>query len=344
MSVGFGFSVGDFLATLKLVGTIIDALREASHSTSAFRELLNELYALETALIHVKRIELEDSQRFEAIALHQAASQCQRSIDAFWTKIQKVQPHLSQAGTGSAFKDGWAKVKWAVCKKGDVDAFRTEIRGHTSSIQVLIDAIQLNAITRHARDQKAQYRSLAATIQDFSQQAMGQLRTIADSVSQTAQQSTSLVQTCAAIFQTNFRVFQMIYDIQLFITRIPGQVQRQQPVYFIDAFNRESPFHLEFVRSAEALLAVLKVNFEQAGCDSDMIDKREFVIEESGTHNVVDITQNWDTCFYPGQRVAMSMVFRGMSDKSWTLGSKPSCPRCGSSSNGSMAEEISWCV
>lgn len=35
------------------------------------------------------------------------------------------------------------------------------------------------------------------------------------------------------------------------ITRIPGQVDRQQPVYMIDALGKASPFHLEFVRSAE---------------------------------------------------------------------------------------------
>lgn len=130
----------------------------------------------------------------------------------------------------------------------------------------------------------------------------------------------------------------MVHDLQLFITQIPGQVQRQQPVYMIDAFNRESPFHLEFVRSAEALLAVLKVNFKESGCDPRMIDRGEFVIEESGTHNIINITRSWETCFYPGQRVAMSMVFR-MKEQTT---SKPSCPRCRTFQDGSKDEEITW--
>lgn len=29
------------------------------------------------------------------------------------------------------------------------------------------------------------------------------------------------------------------------------QVERQQPVYFLDALGRVTPFHLEFIRSAE---------------------------------------------------------------------------------------------
>lgn len=64
----------------------------------------------------------------------------------------------------------------------------------------------------------------------------------------------------------------MLRDIQRFIPSILGQIQRQQPVYLIDAFNKESPFHLEFIRSLDALLAVLKVNFQTSGCDTKLID------------------------------------------------------------------------
>lgn len=89
-------------------------------------------------------------------------------------------------------KDGWAKIKWAVCKRGDVDNFRAEIRGHTTSIQVLMDAI-------HAQNQHKQYKSLAGRIQEFSLQAMGKLRVIADDVARNVQHSTRLLQTCAEI-------------------------------------------------------------------------------------------------------------------------------------------------
>jgi hypothetical protein len=167
---------------------------------------------------------------------------------------------------------------------------------------------------------------------------MGKLRAIADDVALNVQHGTSLVQTCAEILQTNLRVFRMVYDIQLFITRIPGQVQRQQPVYFIDAFNRECPFHLEFVRSAEAFLAVLKINFKNSDVGPKMIDRGDFVIEELGTNNLIDMTRSWETCFFPGQRVAMSMILRKREQTS----SESSCPRCSTSQKRSMNEEITW--
>ncbi|KAH7088813.1 hypothetical protein FB567DRAFT_547668 [Paraphoma chrysanthemicola] len=336
MVVGFGFSVGDFLATLNLVATIIGALRSASHSASIFRDLLNELLNLERALIQVKHIDLDDSQRFEEIALYQAATQCQRSIDGFWNRIQKYQPHFSRTTTTSTVKDAWMKIKWTMCEKKEVDGFRAEIQAHTSSILVLLGAIQANATTKNARNQREQYKSLAGSIQSFAMQAMGKMSAIMDGVSKTALQSATLVQTCAQILQTNLRVFQMVYDIQLFVTTIPGQVQRQQPVYFLDPLNRESPFHLEFVRSAEALRAVLKVNLEPTQFGPEMIDRGDFVIEELGTQNPIDITQNWETCFTPGQRVGMSMVFR----EEVSTSSSSSCPRCRHSTDDSSRLEV----
>lgn len=84
MSVGFGFSAGDFIAALNLVTTVVTSLREADGSSAEYRSLISQLYALETALLRVKRIDLDDSQYAEAIALRQAAAQCQNTIDKFW--------------------------------------------------------------------------------------------------------------------------------------------------------------------------------------------------------------------------------------------------------------------
>jgi len=51
--------------------------------------------------------------------------------------------------------------------------------------------------------------------------------------------------------RTNTLVFQTVLGLQKIITALPGQIERQQPVYFIDALSKQAPFHLEFVRSAE---------------------------------------------------------------------------------------------
>jgi len=143
MSVGFGFSAGDFIAALQLVGTVLDALRESGDSSTQYRALISQLHTLETALLRVKRLELDDEQHAEVVALRQAASQCQRTIDAFWEKIKKYQPSLRSEGSGNRVRDGWRKIKWAVCKKEDVDRFKTDLMAHTESIELLLTTVQM---------------------------------------------------------------------------------------------------------------------------------------------------------------------------------------------------------
>jgi hypothetical protein len=62
----------------------------------------------------------------------------------------------------------------------------------------------------------------------------------------------SLADTNSPASQTNIQIFQIVLNLQNVITRIPGQLERQQPVYVVDAIGRHMPFLLEFVLSAEA--------------------------------------------------------------------------------------------
>jgi len=70
MSLNFSFSPRDFMSAIELVGTIIDALRSSGVSAE-FRELVCQLLSLESALIQVKRLEFEECQYAEVIALRQ---------------------------------------------------------------------------------------------------------------------------------------------------------------------------------------------------------------------------------------------------------------------------------
>jgi hypothetical protein len=141
MSVGFGFSAGDFIAAINLVSTVVNALRETGDSSGEYRELMGQLYTLETALLRVKRLDLDESQQAEIIALRQAAAQCQRTIDDFWKRIEKYQPFLRTGGSASRMKDGWMKIKWALCKKEDVVRFKADLMAHTQSIELMLTTV-----------------------------------------------------------------------------------------------------------------------------------------------------------------------------------------------------------
>jgi hypothetical protein len=121
--------------------------------------------------------------------------------------MQKYQPHLQRGGTDSRIKDGWAKIKWAVCKKDDLETFRAEIEGHTSSINILLLTVHMEATTRDARKQDSRYNSLAGKIQNLSSQVTAKLSAIADGATQSIQQGRGLLELSSQIIQTNLRVF-----------------------------------------------------------------------------------------------------------------------------------------
>ncbi|TVY53683.1 hypothetical protein LCER1_G004142 [Lachnellula cervina] len=288
MSAGFGFSVGDVLKAIELVSTVIDALRSSGRAGAEYRELVSQLLSLETALFQVKNFEFEESQYAEVVALRQASIQCRRTIDAFWNKAKKYQPHLGVSGDARAtgVKDGWMRIKWKICKKDDVSRFKADLIGHTQSMLLLLATIQRSTSKVHEQRQDIRQRTIAARFQEG---------------------------------RINIKVFQIVLQIQEIINRVPAQIERQQPVYLIDTLGKESPFHLEF-----ALISVLKLNFKKFGSAPRKIDRGEFAMQDSITKRNIDINRDWEVCFHPEQHINMSLVFSTDEYGGKIFG----CPRC----------------
>jgi len=145
--------------------------------------------------------------------------------------------------------------------------------------------------------------------------------------------------------RTNVEVFKIVLNIQDIITRIPGQVEGEKPVYLVDAIGRSTQFHLNFIMSAESLVSVLKNNLRDICPAADMIENGEFVLQDSSSNIDIDLRQPWEVCFTPGQMVFMSMVF-GDNLKL----SQHCCPKCGlyrvdknKINNGDMDKECTRC-
>ena len=141
MPVGFGFSVGDFIASIKLVRTVIDSLSSSSKSSVELQEIFYQLHSLETALKDVKHLEVDGSLDAENLALKQSATQCQETINDFLRNTESYQPHLLQKKDASTANDQWKKIKWALCKKKDLAQFKVDLLVHTDSISLLLTTL-----------------------------------------------------------------------------------------------------------------------------------------------------------------------------------------------------------
>lgn len=67
-----------------------------------------------------------------------------------------------------------------------------------------------------------------------------------------------------------------------------------------------------------------------------MIERGDFVIQDSATKKDVNLGMERDLCFSPSQRVEMSMVFKR------PLGPRNYCPTCKADCSEYTDEDIEW--
>ncbi|MDI1490490.1 MAG: hypothetical protein OHK93_001694 [Ramalina farinacea] len=311
-------------------------------SISWRRIQLHQLCSLKTALQEVKRLEVDESLHAEVLALKQSAAQCQRTISGFLDRTQAYQPQiLATNAPGNTIQAKWMRLKWALCKKREVMQFTSDLLAHTESIQMLLSTLQMKSMQLNQKGQERAQLSLVPQIQAGFRDCMARLCLISDTLSTISGHANKCLENTRRIICLNVRVFQVVLSIswrriQIHLKNIPGQVERQQPVYLNDALGRDMPFHLEFIVSWEALVSVLSINFKRIGSAAEKIQNGDFAIHDTHTKQDIELSRSWEECFAPGQHVEMSIIFD--RPKACTN----SCPKCRSVCVVEPAKDATW--
>ena len=301
MSAGFGFSVGDLLAGIRVFKDSIEAFSDTKGASADFVALVNEISTLQDGLEAIEELQADhDFSTKQFAAIDRAVSACQKSIDEFLDSIAKYQPHLHAQASG--WQSGFRKVKWALCKKDDVAHFRAQVARHASAINMLLVTFQIKQ--NNTINQKA--KMVASDVQVMAEsQISGLLQNL------TFEQR----QCFLFLMHQNKELIHSVQDLGRVLhvqKSIPPQVLLEQPVILLDCFGKKAPFHLEFINSLDCFMAVLKVRFAQAGAKESGIaklDNHEFSIQDSQHKQFIDLTKPWHTVVKPGQKIDMSMVF-----------------------------------
>ena len=159
----------------------------------------------------------------------------------------------------------------------------------------------------------------------------------------TFQQNETLHQEIKDLQTQNSVLVNHILDVKKYLRiqrQVPPQVLLQQPVILNDALGRIAPFHLEFIDSVEAFLAVLQIRFEHVG--RPKISRLEFDLRDTANQKVIGLRKSWKGVFrvrflrsllevsrvstrtdgqQAGQHIDMSMLFALSHDQT-------SCPGC----------------
>lgn len=138
----FGFSVGDFIAAIRITRTAINALKDAGGATDDFQALLLELQSLQTvleALLNLPATSSTSQNHYNAV--RGMACQAQVPLQSFVVKMQAEfgQMDRSQSSPSSSrWKSPHQQIKWALSMSKEVQELRSVIIMKMVSMSVLL--------------------------------------------------------------------------------------------------------------------------------------------------------------------------------------------------------------
>ncbi len=299
--MGFGFSMSDLFAALKIIKDSVEAVNDKKGAAADYASLASEIGSLWDGLEAVEEIRSDpDLSDKQVAAIKRAVDACYDSLESFLASISDYQPHL--ATNSSGFTSNYRKIKWALCKKDDVAKFRAHLGRHISSINMLLITFQAK---QNMDAKKAGSNMLVQALQSEENSITGMMKGL----------SIDQRQFFMIMVQQNKQLMQSIEDMRMMLqlqANVPPQVMLQQPVIFLDPFGKTAPFHLEFIDSSECFMAVLKARFSNAGVTPaglSKLDNHDFLIQDTRRRRPIDLNKNWASAFRPGQNVDMSMIF-----------------------------------
>lgn len=137
------------------------------------------------------------------------------------------------------------------------------------------------------------------------------------------------------IWTVNFRSYNILLELQ---TRVPRGFEPcwiQEPLILTDALGRIAPVHLELVNSWSVLESVLEARFQNIPGERK-IRRREYALQDRSSQIDIQRSASFESCFLPGRRVDMSMVFKQENF------SGTSCPSCGREGRRGNSIAATW--
>ncbi|KAH9209390.1 hypothetical protein DL95DRAFT_526918 [Leptodontidium sp. 2 PMI_412] len=359
LPVPFGFSAGDVIAVCILVKDVIKALDDIQGASAEYQQLSRELWSLDRALLEVELLSRTCDSTIELNALshttRRVVDQCKESMELFLRKVRTYNCSLREGGSGDRIRDAGKKIKWALTQKEEVARFRTEINGHSSTINMLLITAGINLTKLTSRNINAHLLGAQAQRDNIQHQQSASLAIIQEKLDESERNlkehgtnTSRLVERMNYFFKlgaelktfmfniwtVNFKTYNAVINLQ---TRIPRECKPcwiQEPLILTDALGRVAPIHLELINSWHVFESVLIARFDRLP-GQEKIVRREYAIQETNLKLEIDRSQSFESSFLPGRRLDMSMVFQAVDDRG-----ENSCPSCRTTSHVDSDSEI----
>jgi hypothetical protein len=162
-AVPFGFSVGDFVASIELIHKAAKALRSTSGATGHYQQTLLDLELIESVLLRVQGLSPTSASQETIQKIQLCGRACHVPLDHFLQKAKKLEPYLNFNKNSSEadflhIKKGGYKLRWAILLEEDVAKLKASIGPNIEIINTLLqmEALERGAVTQESLDRIAE--------------------------------------------------------------------------------------------------------------------------------------------------------------------------------------------
>lgn len=142
------------------------------------------------------------------------------------------------------------------------------------------------------------------------------------------------------IIASNIVIYREVVTLRIAFSRYVDRPLLEDPFILEDAIGRIAPVHLRFINSWDAFQAVMEIRF-QGKQGFKKICRKEYNLQESPTGREVDLSEDFQDAFLPGQKITMSLIFKRESTEQPAQNSAH-CPRCHAVTEKSPDNDVLW--
>jgi hypothetical protein len=139
----FGWSAGDIVAAIKVVATIISALKDAGGASRQYQQTVQDLEMLEIVLRHLENVKCNDPTFAQANAICARSQASQRALRDLLDGFQKFEKTLGSGAPTGWHRGAHRKVQWALFASKELNKLQASLGMQLQSTMFLLQCQQL---------------------------------------------------------------------------------------------------------------------------------------------------------------------------------------------------------
>lgn len=307
--MSFGFSVGDFIATLQLV---LKATSLVQNAPGDYQELVTQLQTLQYALDEVREIGWLEAEKSEASAIQMTVQQCNASLLAFRNKMKDYDASLGRWSNAGKLRRLKRKLMWGATGQAEnAQRLQQELAGYVGCLNM---ALQVYNIKKTHQQHVEVREALGETCRELSLQLLYPKNETESSL------FPSLKQDIKSIPGRLRSAIQRDEDIpEVRFNPLYGRIGFQAPIILNDAMGRRIPIPSEY---NIGLVQVVLCFYFQTGPGRDCVEGRYYDLFYSHDKNR-KLSVDGNAPLIPGSSITMAIW---VSQRMSSCCPKKSCP------------------